>query len=77
MLPIPGTHDYLYPGDIIQLGRFSARQWVVEFGWYAFGGNREVCGWYLTSDAGKTVKPIQKPDLDDIIVIQRGRRKHG
>lgn len=77
MLPIPGTHDYLYPGDVIRLGRFSDNEWVVEFGWYSFGGNRPVCGWYLTTDAGKTIKPIQKPDLDDIVVIRRGRRQHG
>lgn len=70
-LNIPNTMEYLYQGDIVRLGRFQSKEWTVKFGWYSFGGNRPVCGWYLVSDEGLTVKPIQLPDLDDIYVINR------
>lgn len=70
-LNIPNTMEYLYQGDIVRLGRFQSKEWTVKFGWYSFGGNRPVCGWYLESDEGLTVKPIQLPDLDDIYVINR------
>lgn len=70
-LNIPSTMEYLHPGDKVRLGRFETKEWIVKFGWYSFGGNRPVCGWYLESDAGQTVKPIQLPDLDDIYVINR------
>ena len=70
-LNIPNTMEYLYQGDIVRLGRFQSMEWTVKFGWYSFGGNRPVCGWYLESDEGLTVKPIQLPDLDDIYVISR------
>lgn len=70
-LNIPNTREYLYAGDIVRLGRFSSKEWKVNFGWYSFGGNRSVCGWYLESDEGLTIKPIQLPDLDDIYVIKR------
>lgn len=70
-LNIPNTMEYLYQGDIVRLGRFQSKEWTVKFGWYSFGGNRPVCGWYLESDEGLTVKPIQLPDLDDIYVISR------
>lgn len=68
-LNIPGTESSISPNDIIKLGRFSDKEWIVNFGWYSFGGNRPVCGWYLTTDAGYTVKPLQLPDLDDIYLI--------
>ena len=70
-LNIPNTTEYLYQGDIVRLGRFQSKEWTVKFGWYSFGGNRPVCGWYMESDEGLTVKPIQLPDLDDIYVINR------
>lgn len=70
-LNIPDSTEYLHPDDIVRLGRFSSQDWTVKFGWYSFGGNRPVCGWYLTSDDGRSVKPIQLPDLDDIYVIKR------
>ncbi len=70
-LNIPNTMEYLHQGDIVRLGRFQSKEWTVKFGWYSFGGNRPVCGWYLESDEGLTVKPIQLPDLDDIYVINR------
>lgn len=68
-LQIPYSPDVLRPGNIVRLGRFNADEWTVCFGWYEFGGNRPVCGWYLTKDGGLVVKPLQLPDLDDIYVI--------
>jgi len=68
-LNLPNSNSYIKPGNVIRLGRFDSREWVVHFGWYEFGGNRPVCGWYLTTDNGLTVKPIQLPDLDDIYLI--------
>lgn len=61
----------VYPGAKIRLGRFETTVWIVAFGWYAYGGNRPVCGWYLTDicDPGN-VKPLQLTDFDDIILIQ-------
>ena len=70
-LNIPNSQEYIYQGDIVCLGRFETQEWTVKFGWYSFGGNRPICGWYLESDGGRTVKPIQLPDLDDIYVIRR------
>ena len=49
----------------------SGETWEVCYGWYEFGGNRPVCGWYLKKDGGLTVKPLQLPDLDDIYLIER------
>ena len=68
-LNIPDSDNIIMPGNIVRLGRFSDKDWTVCFGWYEFGGNRPVCGWYLTSDGGLTVKPLQLPDLDDIYLI--------
>jgi len=68
-LEVPGTNIYLTPGCTVKLGRFETATWLVQFGWYSFGGNRPVCGWYLTKDNGLTVKPLQLPDLDDIYMI--------
>lgn len=61
----------LRPGCKIRLGRFERSVWNVSFGWYAYGGNRPVCGWYLVKDADpSSVKPLQLTDFDDIILIQ-------
>lgn len=68
-LNIPNSKDIIKPGNIVRLGRFSDVNWVVNYGWYEFGGNRPVCGWYLTKDDGLTTKPLQLPDLDDIYLI--------
>lgn len=68
-LNIPNSREIIKPGNIVRLGRFSDSDWVVNYGWYEFGGNRPVCGWYLTKDGGVTTKPLQLPDLDDIYVI--------
>ncbi len=68
-LQLPDSTDCIKPGDVIKLGRFSSDEWTVQFGWYEFGGNRAVCGWYLSKDGGLTVKPIQQIDLYDIYMI--------
>lgn len=70
-LDIPNSTEALFEGDIVRLGRFSNEDWLVRFGWYSFGGNRPVCGWFLESIKGHEVKPVQLPDLDDIYVITR------
>ena len=70
-LDIPDTDLYLMPGFSVKLGRFSTERWKVNYGWYTWGGNRPVCGWYLTSlDENQTVKPLQLTDLDDIYIIE-------
>ena len=71
IINLPNSNDYLKCGDIVKLGRFASESWRVCYGWYEFGGNRPVCGWYLEKDGGLTVKPLQLPDLDDIYFISR------
>ena len=68
-LNIPNSHEVIRPGYTVKLGRFSNDEWLVCFGWYEFGGNRPVCGWYLVKDGGLTTKPLQLPDLDDIYLL--------
>lgn len=68
---LPSSRGFLCPGDIVKLNRFASDSWKVCYGWYEFGGNRPVCGWYLEKDDGLTVKPLQLPDLDDIYFISR------
>lgn len=71
-LEVPNIHRTISPGNKIQIGRFNAKVWIVRFGWYSFGGNRSVCGWYLEAESGEEVKPIFKIDLDDIYIITTG-----
>lgn len=72
ILVIPNTGDTLRPMDKVKLGRFSRIMWLVQFGWYTWGGNRPVCGWYLTDcDNALKVKPLQLNDLDDIYIIEK------
>ena len=71
-LEVPNANTTISPGNKIRLGRFSAQVWVVRFGWYSFGGNRSVCGWYLESESSDDIKPIFKIDLDDIYIITTG-----
>lgn len=68
---LPNSRRCIRPGDIVKLNRFASDSWRVCYGWYEFGGNRPVCGWYLEKDDGLTVKPLQLPDLDDIYFISR------
>ena len=70
-LEIPEFHITLFNGSKVKLGRFDSTLWLVSFGWYSWGGNREVCGWYLTNCADpRDVKPLQKTDLDDIYLVE-------
>ena len=70
-LCIPGTNVYLYPGSRVQLGRFDEDVWMVQYGWYSWGGNRPVCGWYLTRIGSPyDLKPLQLTDLDDIYLVE-------
>lgn len=71
-LEVPNANTTISPGNKIRLGRFSAQVWVVRFGWYSFGGNRSVCGWYLESESSDDIKPIFQIDLDDIYIITTG-----
>jgi hypothetical protein len=69
-LPIPALGIELEVGNRIKLGRFCTAQWIVQYGWYSIGGDRPVCGWYLTDalTAGN-IKPLHLTDLDDINII--------
>ena len=57
-------------GSKVKLGRFQLDMWMVDHGWYSWGGNRPVCGWYLTNIETSEVKPLQQTDLDDIYIIE-------
>ena len=69
-LPIPALGIELEVGNRIKLGRFCTAQWIVQYGWYSIGGDRPVCGMYLTDAliAGN-IKPHHLTDLDDINII--------
>lgn len=69
-IQIPDACCCIKPGYKVKLGRFESEQWVVGYGWFSFGGNRPFCGWFLTSCDSGEVKPLQRPDLDDIYVIE-------
>ncbi len=70
-LKLPEKPLYIYPGNIITLGRFSAVKWRVCFGWFSYEGNRKICGWYLTRfDRPCVIKPIQEIDLYDVFVVE-------
>lgn len=71
-LEVPNAKTTISPGYKIQIGRFNAQVWIVRYGWYSFGGNRSVCGWYLEAESGDEIKPIFKIDLDDIYIISVG-----
>lgn len=68
-IQIPNVGCCIRPGNRVKLGKFKHEIWVVGYGWYTWGGNRPVCGWYLTSEITNEVKPLQMPDLDDIYRI--------
>lgn len=70
-LEIPEFKMTLFDGSRVRLGRFENVIWVVRYGWYTWGGNRPVCGWYLiNSENCCDIKPLQKTDLDDIYSIE-------
>lgn len=73
-LQIPNTEIYLVPGCLVKLGRFDNDRWYVKYGWYTWGGNRPVCGWYLEDKCNKdTIKPLQLTDLDDIYILENSK----
>ena len=69
-LVIPEYNITVVPGSVIKIGRFNRESWVVGYGWYSWGGNRPVCGWYLTNILTQAVKPLQYTDLEDIYIIE-------
>ena len=70
-LEIPEFNITLTPGCRVKLGRFAVEIWEVQFGWYTWGGNRPVCGWYLKNTMIPCdIKPLQKTDLDDIYLVE-------
>lgn len=70
-LYVPELRLTLRNGSRVKLGRFDSTMWVLSHGWYSWGGNRPVCGWYLTNmENPAEVKPLQKPDLDDIYLAE-------
>ena len=73
-LQIPDTDRFIHVGDKVKLGRFSAETWTVGYGWYSWGGNRPVCGWFLTRTypicKESNIKPLQLTDLIDIYMIE-------
>lgn len=59
-------------GDVIKLSMFDDARWKVHFGWYSYGHNREVFGVYLKNMSDDSIRPLQYPDLFDVIVVQHG-----
>ena len=66
---IPERGLYISPGCKVKLNRFGFETWTVQYGWFSFGGNRPICGWYLVSESTEEIRPLQKPDLTDIYMI--------
>ena len=69
-LKLPNSNVCICPGNRVRLGRFHSVPWVVKFGWYTWGGNRPVCGWYLLQEESDNIKPLQLPDLDDRYLVE-------
>lgn len=62
-------------GDVIKLGRFETDSWELDHDWYSWGGNRPVCGWYLTNTLTKAIKPLYITDLDDIYIVKHAKQR--
>lgn len=69
-LEIPGTNRVIRQGNVIKIGRFNSDRWTVCFGWYSWGGNRPVCGWYVERESDREIKPLYQTDLDDCYMIE-------
>lgn len=70
-IEVPEFNIRLSEGSRVKLGRFESTVWVLSHGWYSWGGNRPVCGWYLSNmENPAEVKPLQKTDLDDIYLVE-------
>lgn len=62
----------LEPGCVLKLGRFESTSWRLQFGWYSWGGNRPMCGWYLVNTTDpKLLKPLQFADLNDVYLVEQ------
>ena len=71
LIEIPEFNITLTPGCRVKLVRFDLITWILSYGWYSWGGNREVCGWYLTNIKDVSdLKPLYRTDLDDIYLIE-------
>ena len=71
MIEIPDTEMVLTPGCKIRIGRFSTEMWVLHHGWYAWGGNRPQCGWFMSNlDNPVLIKPLYKTDLSEIYFVE-------
>lgn len=70
-MELPECEYHICTCCTVVLGRYSNRKWKVGYGWYTWGGNRPVCGWYLTDIESGDVKPFNKADLLDIYIIGR------
>jgi len=71
-IEIPQFQMKLTVGCIVKISRFDTVEWILLHGWYSWGGNRPVCGWYLKNRENPLdIKPLEKPDLDDIYLIER------
>lgn len=44
VINLPQFKMKLVPGCRVKLGRFETTEWILNHGWYSWGGNREVCG---------------------------------
>ena len=70
-IDVPDSKFRIYPGCRVRLGRFDRVVWRALHGWYEWGGNRPVCGWYLQNiDEPTKIKPLHLSDLDDIYLIE-------
>ena len=69
-LALPEQNICIYPGCRIKIHRFDGDMWTVNYGWFSFDGNREMCGWYMVRCSDATIKPIFKCDLCDCYLIQ-------
>lgn len=70
-IDIPEFKMTLFEGSKVKLGRFDTTSWILSHGWYAWGGNRPVCGWFLTNESDPAeLKPLQKTDLDDMYLVE-------
>lgn len=75
-IQLPQADITLHCGDLIYLGEYGNIPWVLEYGWYEYGGNRETCGWYIVPQClpdsmtshvtFPKLRPLFKSDLCDI-----------
>ena len=69
-LIIPEYDLTITPGTVVRIGRFCGTDFRVGYGWYGWGGNRPVCGWYLTNILTQEIKPLQYTDLEDTYLVE-------